>query len=177
MKLNKKGFMMAEVIVVSAIILTFLAGIFISYNKIYSTYKTRLDYYDVTALYRLGFYKEYYGEYIQKCNGGDKMSVLYCKLLAAKENGKSESINQFINSNPEYENVEEKVFLFYNNYKNLEKDSLKDNSVNLTYKDYVNYLSTSVDLTDAPFVMTIERCETSDKDTCKYAYLAVYDEV
>ena len=36
MKLNKKGFMMAEVIVVSAIILTFLAAIFVSYNKIYS---------------------------------------------------------------------------------------------------------------------------------------------
>ena len=35
----------------------------------------------------------------------------------------------------------------------------------------------SVDLKDANYVMTIERCDTDDVDRCKYAYLEVYDEV
>lgn len=177
MKLNKKGFMMAEVIVVSAIILTFLAGIFISYNKIYSAYKTRLDYYDVTALYRLRFYKDYYIEFEQECPGHGNKSVYECKLIQAMLNGKSESVEQLANINPEYENVKEKVFIFYNNYKNLASDLLKDENVNLTYKDYVNYLANSVDLKDANYVMTIERCDNDDVDRCKYAYLEVYDEV
>ena len=44
MKLNKKGFMMAEVVVVSSVILIILTTLYISYNKIISLYETRLDY-------------------------------------------------------------------------------------------------------------------------------------
>ena len=53
MKLNKKGFMMAEVIVVSSIVLITLTSLYISYNKIYSTYKKRINYYDVSIIYDL----------------------------------------------------------------------------------------------------------------------------
>ncbi|MDD6093241.1 MAG: hypothetical protein PUB90_01415 [bacterium] len=53
MKLNKKGFMMAEVIVVSSIVLITLTSLYMSYNKIYSTYKKRINYYDVSIIYDL----------------------------------------------------------------------------------------------------------------------------
>ena len=56
--MNKKGFMMAELIVVSSIVLVVLVGMYASYNKIYSAYTTRISYHDVTMLYRLGYYRD-----------------------------------------------------------------------------------------------------------------------
>jgi len=55
--MNKKGFMMAELVIVSAIVLTTVATFYTSYNKIYSAYKTKLHYYDVTTLYKLASYR------------------------------------------------------------------------------------------------------------------------
>lgn len=52
--MNKKGFMMAELVVVSAIVLVTLTGLYVSYAKIYTLYSTRLTYYDVNTLYSLG---------------------------------------------------------------------------------------------------------------------------
>ena len=37
---------MAELIVVSAIVLVVLGTFYVSYNKIYSAYQTRIDYHD-----------------------------------------------------------------------------------------------------------------------------------
>ena len=56
--MNNKGFMMAEVVVVSAIVMLTIVGLYQSYNKIYSAYNTRIDYYDSTTLYRLGYYRD-----------------------------------------------------------------------------------------------------------------------
>ena len=58
MKMNRKGFMMAEVVVVSAIVLSFLSVLYTRYNKIYSTYLKRISYYDVVTLYRLAYYRD-----------------------------------------------------------------------------------------------------------------------
>ena len=44
--MNNKGFMMAEVIVVASIILIAMVGLYASYNKIFSLYNQRMDYYD-----------------------------------------------------------------------------------------------------------------------------------
>lgn len=186
MKLNKKGFMMAEVIVVSAIILTFLAGIFISYNKIYSTYKTRLDYYDVTALYRVRYHVDYNQTYITKScyNHSGTMTLHNCKLLQAKDVSGPMLLPELKNSNLSYENVQEKVFMIYNNYKNLPSDIMDKAvtnkgeavTVNLTFKEYANYLATSADFTNTNYVMILERCQTNNSDDCKYAYLEVLDE-
>ena len=51
--MNNKGFMMAEVVVVSSIVLVTLVGLYTSYNKIISAYSQRVNYYDVTTLYEL----------------------------------------------------------------------------------------------------------------------------
>ena len=51
--MNNKGFMMAEVVVVSSIVLVTLVSFYVSYNKIISLYNQRIDYYDITTLYSL----------------------------------------------------------------------------------------------------------------------------
>lgn len=56
--MNNKGFMMAEVIVVSAVILIALTTFYVSYNKVISLYNERLNYYDPTTLYELAKYRD-----------------------------------------------------------------------------------------------------------------------
>ena len=50
-KLNCKGFMMAEVIIVSTVILSTLVGLYTIFNKMYIVYTERSYYYNVDAVY------------------------------------------------------------------------------------------------------------------------------
>ena len=70
----------------------------------------------------------------------------------------------------------ENVFLIYNNNMNLVSTILDNKNVNKTYKEYIGYLASSVDLTKTPYVMVLERCQKDDIDKCKYAYLEVPNE-
>ena len=55
--MNKKGFIMAEVVVVSTMILIALATFYVSYGKMIALYNTRLNYYDPGLLYELADYR------------------------------------------------------------------------------------------------------------------------
>ena len=160
MKLNRKGFMMAEVIVVSAIVLSFLAGIFISYNNIYKIYMTRLSYYDVAALYRLDLYQDYYADTFAT-KKAEALSNNYVELLEVANN-----------------RYNEKTFLIHNNKNNMVPTVLDSASIHSKYKDYLSYMASSVDLTETDYVLVIERCNKQDEsqNDCKYAYLEVPDE-
>ena len=58
MKLNNKGFMMAEVIVTCSIVVITLVGLFTSYNKTYLRYKERSNYYNVDNAYACNYIKD-----------------------------------------------------------------------------------------------------------------------
>ena len=154
--MNNKGFMMAEVVVVSAIILVFLAGLYTSYNKLYSVYTSRLDYYDSVTLYRLGYYRDYL---IEVGLGGKDLNGLIGEL----------------NTKDSYKKVfnydSEKVYLIRNEKKDFNNDIVKEE--NLTFKDYVTFLNDAEIEFKANYLMIMERCISSDD--CKYAYLEVYD--
>lgn len=51
MKLNKKGFMLAEVIVVSVILIGTVVGLYAGFNKMYANYRERNAFDDVETLY------------------------------------------------------------------------------------------------------------------------------
>ena len=51
MKLNKKGFMLAEVVIVAAVISGILVALYISVNRMSHAYDTRNRYYDIDAMY------------------------------------------------------------------------------------------------------------------------------
>ena len=158
--MNNKGFMMAEVIVVSSIILVFLAGLYLSYNKIFAAYNSRIDYYDASTLYRLAYYRD---NLIEE----DKMNDA---LSSANNNTIIEITNFEVDSN-----YNDKVFLIYNNKSNIASSILGSKTVNATFKDYASFLSTSANLTGTNYVMIMERCKKSDNNDCKYAYLEVLD--
>ena len=51
MRINRKGFMLAEVIIVSVIICVVLVSLFTGINRVTKAYDLRNRYYDVNALY------------------------------------------------------------------------------------------------------------------------------
>lgn len=169
MKLNNKGFMMAEVVVVSAIILIFMTSMYATYNKIFSAYKQRISYYDVTTLYKLGYYKN-----------------------AMVDNKEVENWKQVIRTNEDKEatykygsvNEGDTVYLIFNNKDNLSErvvNKISKDNPNKTYIDYIKYLTGAAELKTYEYVMTLESCQRDENTNtyikdCKYAYLEITEE-
>ena len=184
--MNNKGFMMAEVVVVSAIVMVTIVGLYQSYNKLYSTYNTRIDYYDSTTLYRLGYYRDILIE-------NDKLKIENGKLNINGNDVSNTQVVDIYSSNgnnifslPETEissYITDTVFLIKTNkssnkYK-ITGTELNSKEINQTFKDYLNFLSSSTTF-NSNYIMVMERCTTTldDKkniDDCKYAYLEIYD--
>lgn len=151
MKMNNKGFMMAEVVVVSAIVLVALTSLYASYSKIYSLYRTRLNYNDVQTFYRLTYYRD--------ClkNGSELFT-----------DGSSKNIS--IDSVKVDDDENTSIYLF-NGSIDLGIDGIND-----SYKDYLRYLNSIMEnKADINYILTMEKCD-SDKDNCKYAYIEIKDE-
>lgn len=138
MKLNKSGFMMAEVIVVSSIVLITLTSLYMSYNKIYSAYKTRINYYDVSIIYEL--------DQIRRNNA---IAIPKNNTYIIKKNNTTVYAIPLLN--------------------NKIKDT-KLNNENVTFSEYLDYLSKSLNIDKYKYILVMEKCNTYNKD-CKYGYL------
>lgn len=140
--MNNKGFMMAEVVVVSSIILVVLTAFYTSYNKIISIYNQRLNYYDVATLYKLADYRD---------------------------NSLSDNPQNGLNNGSDGEKI------YYVNKNTIKNNDLNDPDINQTFKDYLSYLSTSLDFDSLPNkLLVMEKCDSDGTSNCKYAYLEVY---
>ena len=160
-KKNVKGFMMAELVVVGSIVLTTLVGLYTSFNKIYSTYDVRLSYYDVVTLYRLGYYRDILiknnlvNDVIENFN--DTTSIV--NIYDNKNFNGQFNIPLEDNMN----NIEDKVFMIYNNKERINSSIFGDINVNATFKDYVDYLEESVDFSQFDYMFIMERCNLNNE--------------
>ena len=142
MKLNKKGFMMAEVIVVSSIVLITLTSLYISYNKIYSTYKKRINYYDVSIIYDL-----------------DK--IRRNVVIDAPTN----------NTKIENDVISESNTTVYAIPLPITDNKITDLSQeNTTFNEYLEYLKNSITVNNCNYILVMEKCDEANKG-CKYGYL------
>lgn len=82
--MNRKGFMMAEVVVVSAIVLVTLVSFYVSYNKIITLYNQRIDYYDVTTLYELASVRDNISDYSEYSSKSSIINEEYKKVYYIK---------------------------------------------------------------------------------------------
>ena len=195
--MNKKGFMMAELIVVSSIILVSLVSMYGSFIKIHSAYKTKMSYYDVATLYRLGYYRDVLkenkvndttsklDEIIESMNSTNNIVEIY-------NSEKDFKISDFPDDD-EIKNVYDRVFIIYNKkYNNPDEEYIinvdgfddLENKVHVTFLDYVNYLNGNINnYSDFEYMMIMERCnkqvsgDIDDTDNCKYAYLEILNDV
>ena len=161
MKLNNKGFMMAEVVVVSAIILIFMTAMFSSYNKIFAIYKERVSYYDVNALYQLAYYRDSLDTIKEATNGLSDTNFANIvsgtdegdTLIVVRNYGVDGAINKTLSAN--------------------QVEAITSATTHQGLIDYVNFVSTHVTLTGR-YLLVLEDCKSDDIDACKYAYLDFY---
>lgn len=133
MKLNKKGFMMAEVIVVSSIVLITLTSLYISYNKIYSTYKKRINYYDVSIIYDLDQIRR--NTAIDEPTNNTKIdSKSNTTVYAIPLTG-----NKITDTNT-----------------NLSQE-------NTTFNEYLKYLKNSITVNNCSYILVMEKCDEANK--------------
>ena len=174
--MKSKGFMMAEVVVVSAIALVGMVVLYGSYNKIYSKYMERISYNDMKAMNRAIFYRDYLIEDCDSIYENCKINVL---MNNAKNGDKLQNVSAnvtLLEANDDVKAgkiVAENVWLYYNQKQNISSSIFNGKTVNRTFREYVDYLNSSRTLNKANYVMLLERCYT--EDDCKYAYLEVYD--
>ena len=146
--MNNKGFMMAEVVIVASIVLVTMAGLYASYNKIFSLYNQRIDYYDVSTLYELGQYKKNDLSTIKNMFiYNDVNNTIY---YVSKDDIKQYKYDVSILS------IDNQTFQDYFSFlsNSLELDDVK-------YQNVDNFL-------------VMEKC--INEDNCKYAYLEVFND-
>ena len=167
MKLNCKGFMMAEVVVVSVIICTVLVTLYTSLVRINNAYDTRNRYYDINTLYfteevnDMLIYMGYINEYIstsesKEVNLGYVFSndSNFCSAYNI-DTAKGGSIR-----------------MFFSVYDNSRVGALADMNSNATFKDYISYLKEHFDYNEKyEYMLITEICKTGDD--CYYYGLRV----
>ena len=170
--MNKKGFMMAELVVVASIVLVVLVGMYTSYNKIFSAYNTRISYYDVNTLYRLGYYRD-----ILRSNKilNDMIDEVDTKKIINIYSSVSEVGNRFYLPEDERDDFTDlNVFLVKIEGNKLNKSMFSVGIYNITFLEYIDYLINTVDFTKFNYMMLMEKCDISDNNSCNYAYLEVF---
>lgn len=150
MKLNKKGFMMAEVVVVSAIILGVLISIYTSYGKVFRRYGEIINYYNVDGVYTLATMRD-------KLIKNNNIINTYLSTLSdsglclenyVSESGRSGRCYAYL----------------------LKSDSLNISTSSDTFDEYLRYLSDTVKFT-GNYVMVMELSKGNDKYYYNYLEL------
>lgn len=199
MKLNRKGFMMAEVVVVSAVIVTVLVTLFTGINKVSTAYEKRNKYYDITSSQFAIEANDILEEEGLKLNNtqtgpnlgsieiGDENiglchenKIVKLSYIGSTNSGLRSNFDDLFGA---YQDTYTGYFIPYKKevfeegkvYKydgNTNSDSFTEvGDINNTFKDYLNYQSTHYDFyLDFRYVIAVERCNTEE---CYYFGLRV----
>lgn len=159
MKLGRNGFMLVEVVVVSAVIATVLVTMFIAINRVSSAYSTRDSYNSVDALYLAMAENDILRE-------NNELSDLICNNSNTREITDS-SLKEAYNSISS-------INLYYSPYDRDKVLSLKKNKA--TFDGFIDYISNKLDYsnTNYNYLIISELCKTED-DCYYYALKLKYD--
>ena len=159
MKFGRKGFMMAEVVVVSVVIAVVLITLFTGLNRVSSAYEKRDRYYDIDALYLAMMANDIL------IKSGDINTIIKTGNSIKITN---DDVNLLLNT---YNNDD--VNLYFSLYEKGKMDKLKDlSTTEETTKEFIDYLGTKFDFNDDyNYVIISEICK--NVDDCYYYALKV----
>ena len=166
MKLNKKGFMLAEVVVVSVVIATTLVTLYVALNRLISAFDTRNTYYDIDAAYLA---VEVNNILIENgiINTLLSQSEPQIKEVSSDKNNEYLDVKNFVG----HYSGNKKVY--FSPYSNDKIDSITSQSINQTFIDYINYLNDNFDYEETyKYVIITEMCDDTNNN-CRYYTLKV----
>ena len=160
MKFGRKGFMMAEVVVVSVVIAVVLITLFTGLNRVSSAYEKRDRYYDIDALYLTMMAND---ALIENGSINNLINDGTSTIIEANDD-----VNLLLNT---YNNDD--VNLYFSLYEKGKIDELKDlPNTKETTKEFIDYLGTKFDFNDDyNYVIISEICK--NVDDCYYYALKV----
>lgn len=159
MKFGRKGFMMAEVVVVSVVIAVVLITLFTGLNRVSSAYEKRDRYYDIDALYLAMMAND---ALIENGSINNLINDGTSTIIEANDD-----VNLLLNT---YNNDD--VNLYFSLYEKGKIDKLKDLPNKKTTKEFIDYLGTKFDFNDDyNYVIISEICK--NVDDCYYYALKV----
>lgn len=149
-KINKKGFMLAEIIIVSVILATALVSLFATFCKIFLEYEKRSVYESVDAIYASRGMAKYYSDLLEFDSPSDQFK-------------KIDNI-QFLKK---YKVVDSYII----RYTLDSVDSLlSDDTIilNEKYKEYLEYLKNNLDFNDVTcnYIIVTEISDNCDVNKC-----------
>lgn len=148
--MNNKGFMITEVVVVSVIVLSVLVTMYVSYGKLFTGFKEKINYYNPDSIYKLANVRDAMikdgtlNTLIKEYTSTIKIDS-YCKGLC----------NELKNTNN----------IYISNYEDLEKI----NNTNQTFKDYIAFLENNIENKNNYYLII----ETEVYNNYYYSYLEV----
>ena len=182
---NRKGFMLAEVVVVSVIVASVLVTSYISLNRISSAYETRNRYHDIDAEYLAIEANDFFirTNYLTTLEDTDFKTEM------------GDGIYLIIDDNPGIEDVQDLYTSIFNynsaniftvKYDKNEVENFKNSIIqyqgaqgyNNTLIDFAKYLNDSIDFDDTDnnykYIIVSELCKNTDD--CYYYALKVKGE-
>ena len=156
MKLNRKGFMLAEVVIVSIVIATVLVVLYAGLKNVSSAYETRNRYYDIDSLYSAMDINDI----LIKNNSS------FINSNTAIELTNDNDINEFYEF---YKNTGYSIKSYLSPYNSMQMQSLKNLNDNVTFYEYIDYLDGNINFNeDYDYIIIVERTNINDKDDCYY---------
>ena len=167
MKLGKKGFMLAEVVVVAVVIATVLVTLFTGLNNVSSAYEIRNRYYDVDSLY----VAMEVNDILIRSEGSLSNSLI--DFSGRVYGNISQDVDDYIQDFGEfYKNkIGDSVISYVTKYDKTEMLKLEslNGETSETFNDYLEYLSGNLDFEeDYDYMIVVERRENDDIDDCYY---------
>ena len=164
MKLNNKGFMLAEVIISASVIIVTLVSLYAGFARVYKAYEIRSTYYDADSVYALKTISDYFidemvfNSYISGINNTNK----YVEFK--KNESPSNKIDAFINKM-----IENYNFNFYlTRYNSDYLESIE--SISSDLEEYINFLNSDGVIDDDANYKYIFISETNDG---RFSYLRI----
>ena len=137
---KSKGFMLAEVVVTSTIVMTTLISLYVTFNKLYTNYKVRTRYFDIDGVYAIKAMIDTMldtGELKSQIPTSSNYIQINCDNIPQSKNS-CKSINETYNITNMYIVKKESL------------SSLQTES-NQTLKDYITYMQKYYNINDTNY--------------------------
>jgi len=180
MKINNRGFMLVEVIIVSVVVATIMTSLYIAFNRVYNAYEKKGTYTNIDALYGIKTISDYLIDEM-KFNGllnnfgSDYYQEITCRSIFDDD----DDAEKYCNNIFDQYNIS-KIFLVKLNIANKMPDLPNNININQTFKDYITYLNNAITFdNDTDYVFIVETYTINTDDDSKnnilnkYAYLEV----
>lgn len=141
---NNKGFMLAEVVIVSAVLITTLVSLYAGFAKVYKAYEERSSFFDTDSIYALKSIEDtlidegLFNNIINEINTSNYVSYL-------AENLTDDSyINSYLKELLGNYNIE---YFYIAKYDNISFNAIKESNVNnFAFNDFLTYLQSNLSI-------------------------------